>query len=479
MSTAEMTAGKAAPVAKGVAHPGEKPAPAAVEPSTDIIGDMFRGEDKREKFIPVTRQALMERLARQQYWPGNEAQHVRRFFRYLDYWRKQTYSARLLDLEQTYEPFSPDSDLLITRKFNAKEKDGMQTRLVAQCEQLLVQANYTKIDPANVELIMTKDSHYGLDLQVDFTAFDELAIYFRGATMRKEHRRNIKKLYLWKEEFDVPIFQRICILFKMKPEERQIRDLMAKQKCTEEQATKVVKRLRNSLPPQVKPDYVYLKLFKNMPRSDVEMVFPNTKVKFRLFDKMKLGATAGSGLGMGIFGTAGKIAVATNPIALAGAVAGLGGIAIRQGINFMNQKTKYMVTMAQNLYFHAMADNRGVMTLLADRASEEDVKEEILLYSVLAKQTVNRNSLAEVDKSIEQYLLNTFGLNLNFDVEDALQRLMQDGIVTELADGTLKTLPPAAAAVHIDVLWDKYLDELPDMTTTEGVEFELESEATA
>ena len=46
--------------------------------------------------------------------------------------------------------------------------------------------------------------------------------------------------------------------------------------------------------------------------------------------------------------------------------------------------------------------------------------------------------------------------------------------VTELADGTLKTLAPAAAAVHIDVLWDKYLDELPDMLGSEGVEFELE-----
>ena len=355
----------------------------------------------------------------------------------------------------------------------------MQKRLVAQCEQLMVQANYTHIDPANVELIMTKDSHYGLDLQVDFSAFDELAIYFRGATMRKEHRRNIKKLYLWKEEFDVPIFQRICILFKLKPEEQHVRDLMAAQKCSEEQATKIVKRLRSELPPQVKSDYVYLKLFKNMPRSDIEMVFPNTKVKFRMFDKLKLGATAGSGLGVGIFGTVGKIAVATNPLALAGAVLGLGGIAGRQAVNFMNQKTKYMVTMAQNLYFHAMADNRGVMTLLADRASEEDVKEEVLLYSVLAKQSINRRKLSEVDASIEQYLLNTFGLNLNFDVEDALQRLIADGIVTEQPDGTLKTLPPAAAAVHIDVLWDKYLDELPDMTTSEGVEFELESDATA
>ena len=131
MSMAEVSAGNVAALAKGTVQStvqaSAKPAPAAVDPSADIIGDMFRGEDKREKFIPVTRQALMERLARQQYWPGNEAQHVRRFFRYLDYWRKQTYSARLLDLEHTYEPFSPDSDLLITRQFSARERDGMRS----------------------------------------------------------------------------------------------------------------------------------------------------------------------------------------------------------------------------------------------------------------------------------------------------------------------------------------------------------------
>ena len=455
-----------------------KPASAAAG-SADVIGAMFDGDDKREKFIPVTRQAVMERLARSHYWSGSEAVHVRRFFRYLDYWRKQTYSARLLDLEQTYEPFSPDSDLLITRKFSAAERGHMQKRLVSQVEELLVQANYTQIDPDNVALIMTKDSHYGLDLFVDFKAFDELSIFYRGATKRKETRRNIKKLYLLKEEFDVPIFQRICILFKLKPEAQHVQDLIKEKGCSEEAATKLVRRLRSALPPQVKSDLVYLKLFKNMPRSDIEMVFPNTKVKFRLFDKFKLGVTAGSGLGMGVFGTAGKIAVATNPIALAGALVGLGGIAIRQAINFMNQKNKYMTTMAQNLYFHAMADNRGVMTLLADRAAEEDLKEEVLLYTVLAKEPVNRARLAEVDAAIEQYLLNTFGVNLNFDVEDALGRLMRDGIVTELPDGTLKTLPPAAAAVHIDVLWDKYLDELPDMTTTEGVEFELEPEGAA
>ena len=103
-----------------------------------------------------------------------------------------------------------------------------------------------------------------------------------------------------------------------------------------------------------------MKLFKNIPRTDIEMIFPNTKVQFRLFDKIKFGVTAGSGLGMGVAGTVGKIAlVSTNPMALIGALAGLGGVAMRQASNFIAQRNRYMIVMAQNLYFHAVADNRG------------------------------------------------------------------------------------------------------------------------
>src|SRR5262249_13616763 len=164
--------------------------------------------------------------------------------------------------------------------------------------------------------------------------------------------------------------------------------------------------------------------------------------------------------------------MASNPYTLAAAVAGLGGIALRQATNFLNQRTRYMVVLAQNLYFHAMADNRGVMTLLADRAADEDIKEEMLLYSVLAKERVNIRNLRQVDQAVEQYLEDTFGIEVDFDVDDALLRLRQEGIVTELADGTLETLPPRQAALHIDKLWDACLDNLPDITVEEGREVE-------
>jgi hypothetical protein len=425
---------------------------------------------RREKFLPVTRHALLDRLTAPDLWPDGEAAQARRFLRYLDYWRRHAYSARLLDLEQSYEPFSPDSDLLKTRSFTPAERAVMQKRLVGQMAVLLEQANFTRVDPSNVHFILTKDSAYGLDLQVDLDAFEEILIYYRGATTISEHRRNIKRAFMSWKEVKIPVFQRLCLLFKLKPFEVRVRDLMATRKIERKEAEKIVRQLRGLLPPTVTSDYVYIKLFKNMPRSDVEMIFPNTKVRFRLFDKIKFGVTASGGVGMGIFGTIGKIAVASNPYTLAGAAAGLGGVALRQASAFINQRNRYMVILARNLYFHTLADNRGVMTLLADRAAEEDIKEEMLLYSVLAKEPVNIRDLRAVDEVIESYIKETFGLEVDFDVEDALGRLKEDGVVAELPDGTLQALRPHQAALQIDKLWDACLDNLPDLLPGEGQE---------
>lgn len=449
----------------GVAHAVESAGPPLIGPAAE----------QRERFLPITQYALRDRLTRPQSWPPGQAMEARRFFLYLDYWRRQSYNAELHALEQTYEPFSPDSDLLITRQFTDEERRTMQRRVVDQMASLLERANYTRIPPSDVELILTKDSHYGLDLHVDLKAFEDLLIFYRGAANRRDSRRNFRK-FGRKEEFDVPIFQRLFVLFKLKPIEVRVREVMAEQRVGRSEAERIVRKLRALIPGSVKEDNIYMKLFKNMPRSDVEMIFPNTRVKFRMMDKLKLGLTGGGAFGVGIAGTAGKIAaggiMATNPVALAGALAGLGGVAFRQAMAFLNQRQRYMVVLAQNLYFHSMADNRGVMTKLASRAAEEDSKEEMLLYSVLAKEQANRRDLGAIDAAIEQYIATTFGLQVNFDLDDALARLISDGIVTEKPDGTLVTLPPREAALHIDDKWDRFLDDLADNDMDEGHEIE-------
>ena len=426
----------------------------------------------REKFLPVTRHALLDRLTVPDFWPMGDHVHARRFLRYLDYWRRHDYSAKLLDLEQLYEPFSPDTDMLQTRTFSDRERHAMQRRLVACMAELLTQGNFTRIAPKEFHIILTKHSHYGLDLQVDTDAFEQLLIFYRGATTITERRRDIRKAYMGWKETEVPVFQRLFILFKLKPFDVRVQEVMEQGRFDKKKAESIVRKHRKMLPDTVTSDRVYIKLFKNMPRSDAQMAFPNTKVRFRLLDKLRFGVTAGSGIGVGVVGTIGKLALLSNPYTLVMTVGSLGGIVARQASNFVAQRNRYMVVLAKNLYFHSMADNRGVMTLLADSAADEDIKEEMLLYTWIANMPpLKARDLETIDRGIEGYLKTAFGIDVNFDISEAFARLKQEGIIAEFEDGTLKTLPPAQAAIHIDKLWDACLDQLPDITTTgEGEE---------
>jgi hypothetical protein len=225
--------------------------------------------------------------------------------------------------------------------------------------ELLEQGNFTRVDPADFHIILTKDSHYGLDLQVDIGAFEEILIFYRGAATITERHRDIRKAYMGWKEVKVPVFQRLFILFKLKPFETRVEEVMQEKQVDRKEAESIVRRLRRMLPDTVSSDYVYIKLFKNIPRSDVEMAFPNTRVRFRMFDKIKFGVTAGSGFGVGVVSTAGKLALLSNPYTLVMTLAGLGGIAVRQASAFINQRNRYMVVLARNLYFHSMGTTGG------------------------------------------------------------------------------------------------------------------------
>ncbi|MBX9926161.1 MAG: DUF3754 domain-containing protein, partial [Hyphomicrobiaceae bacterium] len=343
-------------------------------------------------------------------------------------------------------------------------------RVMTGIERILVSANFRRLEPAELDRILTAASIYGLDFHVDLDAFEEARVYYRGIADDVHERRSLKK-FGRKEEFMVPVFRRLCLVFKLKPFEVRVRETMERKGWNQARAERHVTRLRAILPKEIKDGNIYLKLFRNIPHTDMEMVFPNTQVRFRLWDKVRLGATAGGGVGFGLFTSAGKIALlASNPLAAAGALAGVGAIAFRQAMAFVNQKQRYMVVMAQKLYFHAMADNRGVIVKIASRAAEEDIKEDWLLYSVLAKAPATRADIGEIDRAIERHLLTEFGLTVDFDVSDALRRLLADGLVTEDADGLLRTLDPLTAADHVDRQWDMLLDKLPDPGATEGIE---------
>ncbi len=411
----------------------------------------------KERFIPISSNAIIEHLNRPEMWNDNEFPAAQNFMENLIAWRHQSYRGRLTRLKNAYLTFSPDRDTVKAIDYTPIQLLQMRHNLMEHLGDLLESANYEKVTQEDLDLLLTSDSPYGLRLHVDLDAFDDVVIYFRGATTKIVEYRDWRWAYLKKKGVETPIFQRLFVALKLKPEEEMIKELMMKEQLTRKKAEKRIRKNKKIMPDEVTSDHIYLKLFKNIPQDDLEMMFPNTKVEFKLFDKLKIGLTAGGGTIAGLAAAIPKLLLVTtaalNPITLLTTLAGIIGLLIRQVTKIFHQRNEYMMTLAQNLYFHNLANNRGVLTLLVDRAEEEDTKEELLLYNFLVRNKDQHKNLKATKDEIEDYLQRQFGVDIAFDMEDGFSRLLRDGIVEKAPDGGYKILPPARAARQLERLW--------------------------
>jgi hypothetical protein len=407
--------------------------------------------EARDHFIPVSRYGLRARLVEMLKADGADERQWQRALDCLAAWRHQHYRGRLLDLLEDYLPFSPDSDTANLIEFDDAGKEKARREFIDGVEELLVQANYVRLGEPDLRRILAERSPHGLSLQVELSDFDDLLLYYRGTDIQIEEDRNPWRLFLKKELFEVPVFQRLFLMLKLKPSETRAAEIMAAKGIDQARAERMVRSRRKRLPIGVSSGHIYVKVFKRIPEVDLEMLFPNTKIGFKPFDKLKLFVTAGGGTAAGVMGTATKLLAATNSFTLA---AGLSAVVFRQVMNFFNTRNRYMMVLAQNLYFCSLANNRGALTLIADSAEEEDVKEDMLLYVFLAQNPATRGALTSVRDAIGKFLSLSCGATVSFDVEDALSRL----IPTVGGWWRLAALPPEAARAHLDQLWDRLLD---------------------
>ncbi|MFD0987726.1 DUF3754 domain-containing protein [Methyloligella solikamskensis] len=431
------------------------PAAEASPPAADPPGTI----EPPGHFIPLTRKYLRASLLKYLKDDGADVRPFTHALHCLASWRHNQYRTRLLHLLEDYLPFLPDGDTTCLADVTETEKSAAHRRFIDGVQALLESANYRRLREEDIQKLLDAKTPYGLHLNVDLTAFDDVLIYYRGTAERVREARNPWLLYLRKEQFNEPLFQRLFLLLKLKPVEARAKELMDQDGIDYGKAEKKVRKIRSQLPVGVTSSHIYLKLFKRIPKVDVEMLFPNTKISFRPFDKLKLFVTAGGGTVAGVAGSASKLLVATNPITLSIALAGLSGVVFRQVMGFFNTRNRYMMVLAQNLYFCTLANNRGALTLIADRAEEEDTKEDMLLYVFLARrEAVSRDDLDAVANDIQTFLKERCGVSVTFDLADALRRLEEDGLVSEDEDGELTTMAPEDARAHLDGLWDGLMD---------------------
>jgi len=450
--------------AQGEARSGEEePGAEAGTPDNVVEIAAIRDLDGDEKFIPVSQFALVEALAAPHRWPEHDPAQVRLLFDYMTRWRNLYYSDKLDRLTENYLPFDPDADITGVDDLPEAHLAEHQARLFEELRKLIEGANYDEITQDEVDTILTANSPHGVAVHVELSEFEDLMLYARGATCEERWERDWRWLFLKHRCYRVPIFQRLFLALKFKSEDARAQDIMRAEGISEKKARKRVKKERANLPAHLCPHSVHIKVFKHIPQIDLEMLFPNTQVRLKYFDKVKLWVTGGSGGIIGLVTAVPKIlastaTVATNPIGLLMALGGLGAVFFRQVMNFFNTRNKYMMQLAQNLYFQSLSNNRGALTLLIDRAEEEDIKEDILLYSLLLKAKVYRHEIDDAKEAIEQFLLKEFDVKVGYDMPDAISRLSRDGLLREMPDGELRALPLPEALNYLRERWSDALD---------------------
>jgi hypothetical protein len=323
-------------------------------------------------------------------------------------------------------------------------------------KQLLTSANYRELNQEELEEILTKASPDGVHVDVEFKEYEVKLMFFRGETQTQSTKRDITKLFLKHVTYEIPRFERLFLAIKFKPEELRIQEMMREERLDEAKARKRVRKLRRMLPPSFSTDHIYLKVFKNIPRYDVEMLYPNIRVKMKYRDKLQLGGSALLGTLTWAIGTASKllVAVALSPIMLAGALAtGVGGVMYAQIRNIFITRDRYRMQLARSLYFQNLANNQGALALMIDEAEEEDVKEDFLLYVHLLLTPVNISQIEALRTRINEFLHEQFGIRIDFDVHDALARLTALGLVTHSTTGDLRVLPLEDARRHLHDCW--------------------------
>ena len=371
-----------------------------------------------ERFIPLSSAELAHLLVQRWRQDHPEDKAFSRFIEALATVYDAVYARELEELKPLYMPFNPDHDMV--KPMNLGDEEEAKKRLIAKVESFLQDANFNVLDQQMLNEALNKTSPYGVEVSVDLSEFQETLIFYRGTAVRTDKLRRWQSLFLKEEQIQVPVYRRLFVLLQLKPENGQA------------------------------PAPIYMKLFKDIPHSDLETIFPNTKVKMRLFDKIKLAVTGGGGAVTGIASAIGKLSAAANPTAAIGAVAAIGGIIWKQVSSVLVQRTEYMMQLAKNLYFYNLDNNLGAVAYLVELASAEEHKEALLGYYFLLEQPgLTQKAL---DEKVEAFVKEQLDFAMDYEVRDGLEKLKHLDLLQEEA-GRLRVIDPAAATDKLKSRW--------------------------
>ena len=400
---------------------------------------------KLEHFIPIDKDILLQQQIIDGNFDENQAKELTKLFEILEqYFHYEGFNFNKI-IKRNYVFFDPDKSEEEKASFHQKPnllefKDNL--------DAVLAWGNYNQLDNKIVQDALANDDLIGLQLKINFNYFKEYKVYFRGI---ENHSETVKHRFFWKKEKEFETYQRVIIYIEYQDKSYFKEKNIDTSKLSFE------------------PSSILLKTFKNVPKNDIETIFPNAEPIMSLKNKLMLWIPA---IGGGVPLITAKVvppimaiyaAYKTGELINFGeiqkpltqgliALALIGAYLFRQYKRFFHKKVEFSRMLSESLYFRNIANNSGVFPTLIDAAEEEELKETILAYTFLLRSPDLLNS-QELDERIERWFKDTYQKEIDFDVEDALYKLQRLGISIE-KNGKYGVVPISDALEKVDEIWD-------------------------
>ncbi len=322
---------------------------------------------KRENYIPFDKEFLLEKQIATFSEDPKKVEDFRKLFDIIEhYFHYEAFNLNR-NLKQNYGLFDPDLSPKERKEYNGKsDLSVFKTTL----HKVLEHSNYTRINQETLDKAFKDSDLIGLNLAIDLNNYKDYELYVRGHHKTKE---KVSHFVFWKKEIEIEYYERVMIFLNYKDADY----FKAKKVKT--------KKLL------IDPGTIVLKIFKRVPKNDLETIFPNAVPMMSTTDKLLFWVPGiGGGVSLlstkvipalitmhGAYQSGETIDLLNSETSLNQGLIALGILGVylfRQYSNFVNKKIKYSKMLSDSLYFKNLGNNSGACYSLLNSSEEEVIK---------------------------------------------------------------------------------------------------------
>jgi hypothetical protein len=391
-----------------------------------IVRDPVTCETPSESYVPFRKNELIDLLLASSPIDATAAGQFRRLCDLIEIVVHHEFHSQQEHLKNLYAPFDPDSSTRPLKQLGSRARLELTDELIGFLANVLNSAHYHPLGSKELEYALSGATYWGLDLQINRDIFERLIIYVRGHGLRSRVHRDFST-WLRRRSIDLEIYERLVIVVKLR---------------------------REFVTEGIDPDNVYVKLFRDIPKLDLEMLLPGTRPRIRLLDAGKIGGSSVTG----IF-SLGKMVMESIILGkLKWLMLAVGALvyAAQSFLGYRRTKAAYVYSMTQQLYYQNLDNNLGAFCRLIDEAEDEETKEAVLAYFFLWTNSTEDWTPPRLGAAIAKFIRGHTGSNCEFDAHQAIAKLQRLGILTS-HQRRLDVVPPSDAIRDLSQRWTSQL----------------------